>query len=102
MLPIEVDLLLIGFDGDGGYGYKVDKAALEELLGTATGASGAFTCGARDTGGQWGMWGHRWVGALMGGGWAVGTGLRAARDERGARVGSATARGWRPEGGTDK
>ncbi|KAG2433383.1 hypothetical protein HXX76_008444 [Chlamydomonas incerta] len=36
VLPIEVDLLLIGFDGDGGYGYQVDKAALEELLGTAT------------------------------------------------------------------
>ncbi|KAG2449332.1 hypothetical protein HYH02_005487 [Chlamydomonas schloesseri] len=36
VLPVEVDVLLIGFDGDGGYGYHVDKAALEELLGTAT------------------------------------------------------------------
>ncbi|KAG2491675.1 hypothetical protein HYH03_010044 [Edaphochlamys debaryana] len=35
-MPVEVDILLVGFDGDGGYGYKVDKQALEELLGSAT------------------------------------------------------------------
>ncbi|GLI63758.1 hypothetical protein VaNZ11_006832, partial [Volvox africanus] len=36
VLPIEVDLLLIGFDGDGGYGYELDRHALDELFGTAT------------------------------------------------------------------
>ncbi|EFJ48989.1 hypothetical protein VOLCADRAFT_90381 [Volvox carteri f. nagariensis] len=36
VLPIEVDLLLVGFEGDGGYGYQLDKNALDELLGTAT------------------------------------------------------------------
>lgn len=36
-LPIEVDILLIGFDGDGGYGYTFQKNDLEELLGSATG-----------------------------------------------------------------
>ncbi|KXZ46033.1 hypothetical protein GPECTOR_47g308 [Gonium pectorale] len=36
VLPLEVDLLFIGFDGDGGYGYKLDRQALEELLGSAT------------------------------------------------------------------
>jgi hypothetical protein len=37
-MPIQVDILLIGFDGDGGYSYRVDRNALEELLGSATGA----------------------------------------------------------------
>ena len=41
ILPIEVDLLLVGFDGDGGYGYSIDHAALDELLGTATGKAWA-------------------------------------------------------------
>ncbi|GIL61482.1 hypothetical protein Vafri_15870 [Volvox africanus] len=36
VLPIEVDLLLVGFEGDGGYGYELDRHALDELLGTAT------------------------------------------------------------------
>ncbi|GFR52438.1 hypothetical protein Agub_g15012, partial [Astrephomene gubernaculifera] len=36
ILPIEVDVLLLGFDGDGGYGYQLERQALEELLGSAT------------------------------------------------------------------
>lgn len=37
VLPIEVDILLLGFDEDGGYGYGLNRQALEEMLGTATG-----------------------------------------------------------------
>ena len=44
-LPIEVDILLIGFDGDGGYGYTFQKNDLEELLGSATGKRGRVSPG---------------------------------------------------------
>lgn len=36
-LPIEIDLLLLGFDGDGGFGYKIEQIELEELLAATIG-----------------------------------------------------------------
>ncbi|MEW5300962.1 MAG: hypothetical protein WDW36_003849 [Sanguina aurantia] len=36
-IPIEIDLLLLGFEGDGGFGYKIEHIELEELLAATVG-----------------------------------------------------------------
>ncbi|MEW5313566.1 MAG: hypothetical protein WDW38_005124 [Sanguina aurantia] len=36
-IPVEIDLLLLGFEGDGGFGYKIEHIELEELLAATIG-----------------------------------------------------------------
>lgn len=33
-MPIEIDIILVGFSGDGGYGYKLGSNTLLSLLST--------------------------------------------------------------------
>jgi hypothetical protein len=46
-MPIEVDVLLVGFDGDGGYGYNISTTELEELLGASAGVCGVISANYR-------------------------------------------------------